>query len=50
MGYYGNEKADQLAKSVIEKEEFDLEENLPFPISLIKRYCREKALENWQVH
>lgn len=47
-GYAGNERADTLAKNVIENEEFDIMEVMPFPISTVKRYYKVKALSDWQ--
>lgn len=48
IGNIGNERADELAKSAINENESDLVDIQNFPISLIKKFCREKAILDWQ--
>lgn len=47
-GNDGNERADQLAKQAIYSEQADITENLPYPLSLLKYYYKNKELKEWQ--
>ena len=48
IGTFGNERADTLAKEVIENNTFNLSLKIPFPISLIKKNKRDNILKSWQ--
>lgn len=50
VGNPGNERADELAKSAINDNQVDIIDKQKFPISLVKRYCRDKSLADWQIY
>lgn len=47
-GNPGNERADELAKLAISENNSDTTEEVPFPISIVKRFCKLKEIEEWQ--
>lgn len=48
VGTLGNERADTLAKEAIDKENADIYENEKYPISVIKKYCKDNCIKEWQ--
>ena len=50
IGTIGNERADSLARSVSENDEYDKELLITYPISLIKRYFSNKIINDWQIY
>lgn len=48
VGIVGNERADFLAKSVILNDDYDLEENIPIPLSFLNRGLKNKLYRDWQ--
>lgn len=48
IGTLGNERADCLAKSVIIEDNYDIYEDLQYPISVINRYNKMKIVQDWQ--
>ena len=49
VGVRGNERADELAKSVILDGIYDKIRKIPYPISVIKNYIKENIMKEWQV-
>lgn len=50
VGLEGNERADKLAKSVIQDNIYDYEIAIPYPISIVKHHFNNKAIQDWQTH
>lgn len=50
VGIAGNERADELAKSVILENKYDKEIDLPVPLSLVKKFLKDKLKQDWQTH
>lgn len=48
VGNKGNERADLLAKEVTELDTSDIFDNLSFPISIVKRFCKMNMIGDWQ--
>lgn len=48
IGNLGNERADELAKKAIIENQADVVDRQKFPISLVKKYCRDNSLVEWQ--
>lgn len=48
VGTLGNERADTLAKEAINRENANITENVPFPVTLIKRICKINTVKDWQ--
>ena len=52
VGIYGNERADSLAKQVLEENDefYDHELDIPYPISYLKKNISKKIDTDWQEH
>ena len=50
IGTIGNERADSLTRSALENDEYDEELLITYPISLVKRYFRNKIINDWQIY
>lgn len=49
VGTPGNERADLLAKQAIIETDSDVKENIPHPVSLIKRIGKLNMIKDWQL-
>lgn len=49
-GNPGNERADELAKGAIIAIQADIQDFQKFPISLVKKYCRDNVLKEWKIY